>query len=228
MKTNLLKASERTARGTRACRKLRQSGFIPVNCYSAQEKDGKTSHETLSLQASAYDIMQILAKHGSLLDLQFGKRKELAVMREIQRDSFGDDVLHIDLQMIDANKPIEFPVDLILKGEAKGARTGGRLIAQLRQLVVKALPAKIPAEIIVKVDDLEIDMAVYVRDLKLPEGVTTAVSGDAVIVQCLPPLTEEQLASTTTAAAPGAIEPELIVKPKKDEDGEAAPAEGGA
>ena len=41
-------------------------------------------------------------------------------------------------------------------------------------------------------------------------------------------LTEEQLASTTTAAAPGAIEPELIVKPKKDEDGEAAPAEGGA
>lgn len=228
MKTMLLKASERKARGTRACRKLRQSGFIPVNCYSASEKDGKTTHETLSLQASAYDVMQILAKHGSLLDLQLGKRKELAVMREIQRDSFGDDVLHIDLQMIDANKPIEFPVDLVLKGEAAGQRKGGRLIAQMRQLVVKALPAKIPAEILVVVDHLEIDMSIHLRDLKLPDGVTTTADLNAVVVQCLPPLTEEQMAATTTAAAPGAAEPELIVKAKKEEDGEAAPAEGGA
>lgn len=224
MKTTTLKARPRKEKGTRACRKLRRAGEIPVNCYSATKKDGKTTHENLELAASAYDVMQILAKHGALLDLRIGGRKELAVMREVQRDSFGDDVLHVDLEMIDANEPIEFPVELVLRGEAKGQKAGGRLIAQMRSLVVRALPAKIPGEIAVKVDDLEIDQTIYVRDLTLPEGVTTKESADAVVVQCLPPQTEEQLAAAVTAAAPGAAEPEVITKKKDDEE---AAEEGG-
>lgn len=227
MKTMPLTATLRTQRGTRACRKLRREGEVPVNLYGTTGKGEARKAETHLLKASAYDIVQLINKHASLLDVKFEKRKELAIVREIQRDSFGDDVLHVDLEMVAADKAIEYPVDLVLKGEAKGQKSGGRIIAQLRQLVVKAIPAKIPQTIEVRIDDLEIDQSLLVKDLKLPEGVTTAVKAESVVVQCLPPQTEEQLAAATTATPTAGAEPEVIkkVKPEEGEEGAAPAAE---
>ena len=148
MKTLPLKARRRTDKGTDACRRLRRAGEIPINLYGKIARNGESKSENLDLAASAYDIMQLLGKHASILDVSFDGRKEMAVVREVQRDAFGDDVLHLDLVMIDPTKPVELAVDLVLKGEAKGAKGGGRLIVQLRQLMIRAIPAKIPAEII--------------------------------------------------------------------------------
>lgn len=228
MKTQPLTATARAERGTRACRKLRREGEVPVNLYGTTGKGEARKAETHLLKASAYDIVQLIGKHASLLDVKFEKRKELAIVREIQRDSFGDDVLHVDLEMVAADKPIEYPVDLVLKGDAKGQKGGGRIIAQLRQLVVKAIPAKIPDTIEVRIDDLDINMSLLVKDLKLPDGVTTAVKAETTVVQCLPPQTEEQLAAATTATpVAGGAEPEVIkkVKPEEAEEGAAPAAE---
>jgi large subunit ribosomal protein L25 len=230
MKTVNLKARRRTEKGKRACRNLRRSGEIPVNLYGAIAKGGQTNRENYELAASAYDVMQLLGKHASLLDVTFDGKKEMAVVREVQRDAFGDDVLHIDLVMIDPSKPLELAVDLVLKGESKGKKSGGRMIQQLRQLIVRAVPAKIPAEIVANVEAMDINDTLHVRELQLPEGVTTTVNPEAIIVQCLPPMSEEELAAqSTAAAAPG--EPEVIAKGKAEEEGAegeaAAPAAGG-
>jgi large subunit ribosomal protein L25 len=163
-------------------------------------------------------------------------KKEMAVVREVQRDSFGDDVLHLDLVMIDPAKPLELAVDLVLKGESKGKKSGGRMIQQLRQLMVRAIPAKIPGEIVANVENMEINDTLFVKQLQLPEGVTTTMNPEAIIVQCLPPMSEAELAAQSTAAvAPGSAEPEVIAKGKTDEEGAegeagaapAAPAAGG-
>jgi large subunit ribosomal protein L25 len=226
MKTLPLKARRRTDKGTDACRRLRRAGEIPINLYGKIVRGGESKNENLDLAASAYDVMQLIAKHASILDVSFDGRKEMAVVREIQRDAFGDDVLHVDMVMIDPTKPVELLVDVVLKGESKGAKGGGRLIVQLRQLMIKAVPAKIPSEIVAKVDDLDIDQTIVVKQLELPEGVTTSVNPEQIIVACLPPMTEEQLAAGTTGAAPApsSAEPEVIGKKKEDEEeGAAAP-----
>jgi len=224
MKTLPLKARPRTDKGTDACRRLRRAGEIPINLYGKISRNGDSKNENIQLAASAYDIMQLIAKHASILDVSFDGRKEMAVVREIQRDAFGDDVLHLDMVMIDPTKPVELAVDIVLKGEAKGSKGGGRLIVQLRQLMIRAIPAKIPSEIVAKVDDLEIDQVIMVKQLQLPEGVTTIVNPEQIIVACLPPMTEEQLAAGTTAAtAPASsAEPEVIGKKEKEGEEEAA------
>lgn len=220
MKTVNLKARRRTEKGKRACRNLRRNGEIPVNLYGAISKGDETSRENHELAASAYDVMQLLGKHAALLDVTFDGKKEMAVVREVQRDSFGDDVLHLDLVMIDPKKPLELAVDLVLKGESKGSKSGGRMIQQLRQLVVRAIPAKIPAEIVATVDHMDINDALHVKELTLPEGVTTPVGGETIVVQCLPPVSEEELAAQAAAAAtPGSAEPEVIAKGKAEEEG---------
>lgn len=229
MKTMPLTARRRAEKGTKACRRLRRAGEIPINLYGAKEKDGKNVGESVELAASAYEVMQLIGKHASLLDVTFEGRKEMAVVREIQRDAFGDDVLHVDMVMIDPKKPLSLPVDIVIKGESKGQKSGGRLISQLRQLMIRAIPAKIPSELIANVENLDMNQALHVKDLQLPEGVTTAVNPEQIIVACLPPLTEEQLAAQSTAtAAPSGTEPEVIAKGKVEEEGaegEAAKAE---
>jgi large subunit ribosomal protein L25 len=225
MKTQPLKARRRTEKGTRQCRKLRRSGEIPVNLYGSKISQGATALENNELAASAYDVMQLIAKHAALLEVSFEKRKELAVLREVQRDPMGDDVVHVDLVMVDANRPIELPVELAIKGDAKGARRGGRVLAEMRTVTVRALPAKIPQEIVVRVDDLDIDQDLKVKDLQLPEGVTVTNDPDMIVVHVLKPISEAELLAQQTSAAAAAGEPEIIGK--KKEEGEEG-AEGAA
>lgn len=220
MKTVPLKARRRTEKGTRACRRLRRAGEIPVNLYGLTTKDGARVHENIELAASAYDVMQLIGKHASFLDVSFDGRTEMAVLREVQRDAFGDDVLHIDLVKVDPNQPVELAVDVVVRGESKGQRSGGRLLLEARQIHVSALPANMPAEIEVKVDDLEIGQALTVGQLQLPEGVTAIDDPEKIVVHVLAPMTEEELAAQATAATPAAGEPEVIGKKKEEAEEE--------
>lgn len=221
MKTVPLKARRRTEKGTRACRRLRRAGEIPVNLYGMTVKGEQKERENIELAASAYDVMQLIGKHASFLDVSFDGRTEMAVMREVQRDAFGDDVVHVDLVKIDPNRPVELAVDVVIRGEAKGQRSGGRLLVEVRQLHVSALPANMPTEIEAKVDDLDIDQALTVGQLQLPEGVTTSDDPEKIVVHVLAPLSEEELAAQATASTAAAGEPEVIGK-KKEEEGEEA------
>ena len=84
MKTSPLKARHRTKteRGTRACRKLRRSGEIPVNLYGSKlgKAGEKATLENAELAASAYDVMQLLGQRANLLEVSFEQRKELAYL----------------------------------------------------------------------------------------------------------------------------------------------------
>lgn len=217
MKTMPLKARLRTEKGTRACRKLRRTGEIPANLYGPRQQDGKTVLDTWNLAVSAWDALQLVEHRASIVEVRFENEVRLALVKHLQRDSMGDDMIHLDLAVIDANKPVEVNVPIVFKGDSKGKASGGRVLPELRSLRVMALPTAIPEEILVKIDDLGMDEAIHVKDLKLPEGVTTEEDGDHVVIQCLPPAAEE-------AAAPGEggpAEPEVIGR-KKEEEGEAA------
>ncbi len=221
MKTKTLTTRPRAERGSRACLKLRRGGEIPVNLYKATQGDGPTQLVNHALAASAYDVMQLLAHHDALLEVAFGGGKELAVVREVQRDAFGDDVLHVDLQVIDATKPIAFEVELAFKGEAKGVRSGGRLMVQKRRLAIRALPSAIPESIEVRLDDLDIDQYLHVGELTLPAGVELDDEDPkGLVVHVAPAATEAELAAG--AAASEGAEPEVIGKPKEDEAAAAA------
>ncbi len=55
---------------------------------------------------------------------------------------------------------IEIPVRL--EGRAAGVRAGGKLSLDIRKLKVKALPAKLPEELVVNVENLELGKSIQV------------------------------------------------------------------
>ncbi len=210
MKAFPISARKRTEKGTRACRKLRVSGEVPANLYGVT---GETRINEM-LAVSAYELTQAIDRLRTVLEVSFDGRKELVHLSEVQRDQFGDDIVHIDLHMIDPNKPMHAEVPLLFKGEAQGVREGGKLEVELHELEVEALPRRLPREIVVRVDELGLNQALHVSELPLPEGVKALGDATQVVVQVIE--TEEPAAGE--AAEGAAVEPEVIAKGKKEEE----------
>ena len=208
MKADVLSARVRTETGSRACRKLRSQGWIPANLYGAKEN--------VSLAVNAYEMVALINRHSSLLQVQFENRDELVQVVEVQRDTFGDDVLHVDLHMIDKDKKITGEVDFVFKGDAKGVKAGGSLMTRLKSLTVEALPANMPREILVRVDDLELNDGINIADLQLPEGVVAVGDPQQTVCLVVPP--QEEVEEPEGLIEPGATEPEVISKGKQEEE----------
>ena len=141
----------------------------------------------------------------------------LAMVKEEQRDPVDDHVLHIDFKRISLTEKISVKVRTVSKGDAVGVKQdGGSLEHVLWELEVVCLPTQIPQSLEADVSHLKIGDSIYVRDFKLPEGVTTKQSPDTIVFTVVPPMKEE-LAQPTPATG---AEPEVIKEKKEPVEGE--------
>lgn len=209
----LLVAQPRPGRGTRQARKLRKEGLIPAVVYGHKE-------ETLSL-AVPRDELYRAVRHGTrVVDLQAGSSSEKALIREVQWDHLGHDILHVDFTRVSADERIAIEVRLELRGTAPGLAQGGVLDQALHTLKVECPALSPPDSIRVNLGELMLGQAIHVRDLKLPEGVTALTDADAVVIQVVQKKVEEEAAAP--AAAPTTAEPEVIGRKAGEEKEEGA------
>jgi large subunit ribosomal protein L25 len=189
-------------------RRLRRSGKIPAVLYGHGQ-------ENICLSVEA-DTLSLALRHGSrLVDLS-GAVNESAFIREMQWDTWGTHVLHVDLTRISADEVVEVTLTIELRGEAPGVRTGGVVNQLIHDVEISCPAGSIPEKLQVNINHLNLDESIKLADLKLPQGATLLAEDlDAIIVECIVPqeLPEEGAAE----AVPG--EPEVIGA-KKEEEGE--------
>lgn len=161
-----LKATRRDRVGSRACRALRADGKLPAS-IQGQGKDNLD----VALDSAAF--LAARRHHESLFDIDVsGVGLETAMVREIQYDAFGDNVIHVEFRRVTRGVEIEAEVDVHFVGMAKG----GVISPLVRTITVKAIPSKIPDEIEVDSSAFTEGQTVLASDVKLPEGV--ALAGD--------------------------------------------------
>jgi large subunit ribosomal protein L25 len=104
-----------------------------------------------------------------------------------------------------------------LVGIPDGVRNfGGVLDHSLRELELEVLPGDIPEHIDLDVTALAIGHSLFVRDITVPKG-RVLNDPDTPVCSVVAPRTEETPAAPEEAAT---AEPELIRKPKAEEEGE--------
>jgi len=196
-----LEAKRRQRCGTAAARALRHQGLIPAILYGHGQ-------EALPLAVSREALLEAIGSGAHMLALKVDGQEEQVLIRDIQYDTFGDELIHVDFARVASDELISIEVPLELHGTAKGVLGGGVLNQPLHRLAIQCLAGNIPDVIRVEISNLDINDAVHVRDLVLPPGVKTNVPPDTVVVMVHPPKAEEVV--TAAPAEEAAAEPELI------------------
>ncbi len=212
MELTQIPALPRKVRGSRACRRLRREGRVPVIMYGRQQGNSLLS---ISLEDAEF----LVREHAYIVELQLDGESENAQIREIQYDALGDDILHLDMVRISLTETITVSVPVDVHGEPEGLEEGGTLDIELHELEVECLPTNIPENIRVEVAHLGIGDTVRVSDAEIPDGVTCLEDPEAPIASVVPPQQEaeepEELLETEILA-----EPEVIGREEEEEEEE--------
>jgi large subunit ribosomal protein L25 len=205
----VLDGEARTKLGSNTSKQVRKKGLIPAVMYGHGEV-------TMSMAISS-EALQKAIKHGvRIFDVKVGDATQKTLLKSVQWHPMGHDILHADFYRVSADETITLEVRVELRGTAPGVTAGGALNQQIHSLTVECLVIAIPESIRVYIGELQLDQAIHVSDLKLPEGVKVMNDPEAVIVQVTAKVEEEEAAATGEAA-----EPEVIGRTKEEEEEEA-------
>jgi large subunit ribosomal protein L25 len=199
----------RQSQGSRAARKLRKQGQVPAVVYGHGEG---TASVTL-----VQDDLEKAIRHGArVVDLKADGKLQKALIREVQWDHLGKELLHVDFARVSADERVVITVPLEIRGQAPGVTAGGSLDQPIHSLSVECLAIAVPDHIRVNIGELQIGGVLHVRDLVLPEGVKVMSDPDALVVQIKAPEAEAPAAAAAPEAGETA-EPELIGRQKAAE-----------
>jgi len=213
-----LRAKKREARGTKACRRLREAGQIPAIVYGHEQ-------EPVAVQVSAEDLDRALRHRSRMFDIRLGRKKESVLLREIQHDAFGDEVIHADFVRVAMDEAIAIEVPITLKGKPRAEHAA--LQQTLTSLEVECLPSDIPEEILVPVGDLEVGQSISVADLAIPESVKVLTDAETIVAALTLAAIEEVPVEEAAAAIEAVEEPEVIGREEEAAaDAEKKEAEG--
>ena len=210
-----LVAEPRPRTGSAESRRLRARGVVPGVVYG--HKEG-----SVGIAVPATDLRPILISGHQVVDLKLDGNTQKSIFKEVQYDTWGQHVLHFDLQRVSADEMIETEVRVVLTGIAPGSEAGGVLQQDLDTMHIQCPAVSIPDRIEVSVSEMQVDDEIRVHDLTPPPGVKFLTDGNDMVAQVID---AAALAAAQEAAAeaalPDAVEPELV-----GEEDEEAPAEG--
>lgn len=213
--TAALSAQLRDETGKGNARKLRSTGRVPAVIYGHGE-------ETRKLSVDAHELMTLFSKIRVentviTMNIEGEKQPSQALVREVQRHAFRDDVVHVDFYQIHAGEAITVEVPIRLVGAAPGVKEGGILQHALNEIEVRCLPSKIPETLDVDISSLEVGDSVHVSDIPQPEGVEFLIDPERTVCSVMAPTVaavdeEEEEAE----GLEGLEEPEVIARGKSE------------
>ncbi|MHC4496146.1 MAG: 50S ribosomal protein L25 [Planctomycetota bacterium] len=206
-KTLLLKAKVREHTGSKAVRKARRQGRLPAVVYGHKK-------EPVAISLDAHDFVEGLHHGHRLIDVQVGRKKEKMIIKELQYDYLGKDIIHADLMRVDMSETVKVAVPIELKGIAAGTHEGGIVEEHVDHLDIECKVSDIPETVVV--------YALHAGQIELPAGVKLVSSPEMLLVTChlvAAAKTAEQVEEETPTA------PEVIGEAKAPEEGQAPEGE---
>lgn len=221
-----LKAKIRKISGKKVA-ELRKQDKIPAVLYGHEIKP-----VNLELDAKEFETVFKEAGESSLITLDIkGAEKELpapeilVLVHEFQRHPLRDNIIHVDFYHPNLKKEVEARVPLVFEGESAAVGDlGGTLVKQMSEVEVKALPHKLPKEIIVDISKLKtFENEILIKDLVVPDDVSIARDKNEGVAAVVPPTkVEEELEKPIEDKVEDV---ERIEKEKREEGSEEAAAE---
>ena len=186
---------------------LRKKGIVPGIIYGGKDQNQKVS-------VSKKEIKILLEKENFLsnvLALKLDGKDQKVLPREIKYDILTDEPIHLDfLRIVEGTKIIlEIPVKFINNEKSPGLKRGGVLNIVRRKVELKCPSEKIPENLVIDLDGVDIGESFKISSINLDSDVTPTIQGRDFVI--------------ATLAAPT-----VMKEPEKPAEAEAAEGEEGA
>jgi len=208
----VLQAQTRKKLGSKDAAGLRKQGRVPAICYGHKQ-------EPVAVSLDAHAFVEALHHGHRLMDIQVGDKHETMLVKDIQYDHLGKEIIHVDLMRVDVKEMVSVEVPIELKGTAKGTHEGGMVELHVGNLEIECRVTDIPEVITVSIKEMGVDDAIHACDIQLPEGVKLVSQPDLLVATC-----HVVAAAKTTEEleAEMPVVPEVITEAKEEAEREEA------
>lgn len=212
-----IEAAQRDKLGKKV-RFLRRAGIVPANIYGH-------GIESVPLQVPADIMKKVLDQAGltTLISVRVdGGSVRPVFIRKVQRHPMNGKLVHVDFYQVRMDEPIRVAVPLTFTGSSPMAKgVGAILLHNLNLVEMEGLPGNLPRTIEVDISVLtEMDQAIHIKDLRVPEGITVHAGPETVVVKVARERVVEEAKPAPKAAVEGEAAPEAEGAEKAE--GEAA------
>ena len=217
-------AETRTQFGKGAARRIRRADKVPAVLYGH-------GNDPIHITLPGHDTMMAL-KHGgsnALLYIDVEGKTYIALTKQVQADPIKGFLEHVDFVEVKKGEKVTVEIPVHVVGEAK---SDAMVVTDLNTVSVEAEATNIPEYIEVSVEDAEVGVQIFAKDLVLPSGSMLLTDDEALVVNVVHAPTAEEIESELEdAEAEVGIEREASDEETAAAEGEAAEgesAEGGA
>jgi len=219
-----MKAEKRAVLGTRASRQFRKLKKVPAIIYG----HGVTP---VAVALDGRELEKAIHHGDRLLELDLGDQKENVLVKEVQYDTYQQDIIHVDFARVNLDERVTVTVPILLRGTPAGAADGGVIMPNIATVEIECLVTAIPDDVRASVTDMKLGDTLHMKDLPLPEGAKLISKGELIVASCTK-IAEEVVAApaegeVVAAAATEGAAPEVIGEKERLEK-LAADAAGGA
>ena len=181
MKEISINGTLRNAIGKKASKAARAEGLVPCCLYGEQKGENGLPVAT-HFVVSEQEINKVYySPNIYLVNINLDGVNKTAVVKEVQCHAVKDNVLHVDFYEVTPEKPIVMAVPIAPQGLAEGVRAGGKLVAMVRKLKVKALYTQIPEKLTIDVTNLQLGKSIKAGELSF-EGLELVTPKEVVVV----------------------------------------------
>ena len=204
---NSLEANIRNNKTKGELSALRDAGNVPAIIYG-----GEAQNEKISLSKK---ILKSLISNenflSSIININIDGKTQKVLPREIKYDIISDEPIHVDfLRIVSGVKVrIEVPVKFLNHEKSPGLKRGGVLNIVRRKVELKCPSEKIPENLVIDLDGVDIGESFKISSINLDSDVTPTIQGRDFVI--------------ATLAAPT-----VMKEPEKPAEAEAAEGEEGA
>ena len=199
-----LEANIRTDKTKGQLNAIRNSGNVPAIIYG-----GKNENQKISISKKL--LKTLIEKENflsNIITLSVDGKSQNVLPREVKYDILSDEPNHVDfLRIVPGVKiKIEVPVNFINHEKSPGLKRGGVLNIVRRKVELKCPSEKIPENLTLDLDGVDIGSSFKISSVKLDSEVTPTIQGRDFVIATLaaPTVMKEPEKPAEAEAAEGA------------------------
>jgi large subunit ribosomal protein L25 len=191
--TNKLVATTRNTFGKGVARKLRAAGRTPVVVYGHGTDPVHISVET-------HPLSLIIRQANAIIELDIEGRKELVLVKDVQKDPVRQIIEHLDLIVVKQGELVDVEVAVHVEGEPF---SGTNALLELNTLRLSVPATSIPENVVVNVEGAQEGTQVLAGNITLPKGAVLVDDPEQLVVHVV---AQRGTAAEEEAAAEAAAE----------------------